>query len=286
MTDVAPRGSAASDLVLKFDPHTIEHLGSNMYSRLPNAVAELVANSYDADATQISVHVIGSGESQRIVVEDNGHGMSRDDVRGKYLRIGRNRRGGSATAKSESGKRTVSGKKGLGKLALFGIGHEIEVSTTRDGQAERLIVTMNWEALIGTDDGDYEPTSGSEPVEPFTHGTSVTVSRLTRSSDISPAELAESLSRLFQYSDSEVDLKVIGRDGSEIPVTRELRIATVASEFKWDIPSDLPENSKNLSSTGVVGIVIAAEKPLPTQMRGVCQRTTRERARVLRRFGF
>ena len=76
-----------SDLLLKFDPLTIEHLGSNMYSRLPNAVAELVANAYDADATEITVRVVGSGEAQHIVVEDNGHGMSRDDVRDKYLRI-------------------------------------------------------------------------------------------------------------------------------------------------------------------------------------------------------
>lgn len=116
------------ELVLRFDPHTIEHLGSNMYSRLPNAVAELVANAYDADATEIVVRVVGSGETQYIVVQDNGHGMSRADVRDKYLRIGRNRRGSAATALSESGKRTVSGKKGLGKLALFGIGHRIEVS--------------------------------------------------------------------------------------------------------------------------------------------------------------
>lgn len=269
MTDISPADHAANDLVLKFDPHTIEHLGSNMYSRLPNAVAELVANAYDADATEIFVRVIGSGESQRIVVEDNGHGMSRDDVRDKYLRIGRNRRGTSATAMSESGNRTVSGKKGLGKLALFGIGHEIEVSTVRKGQAERLVITMNWASLIGTDDGDYEPDSESEPAEPSAQGTSVTVSRLTRSSDISPADLAESLSRLFQYSDSEVKLKVIGRDGSEIPVTRELRVSTVATEFAWDIPADLPESSEDLARTGVVGVVIAAEKPLPTQMRGV-----------------
>ncbi len=269
MTDVAPADSAANDLVLKFDPHTIEHLGSNMYSRLPNAVAELVANAYDADATEILVRVIGSGESQRIVVEDNGHGMSRDDVRDKYLRIGRNRRGTSATAMSESGKRTVSVKKGLGKLALFGIGHEIEVSTTRKGRAERLVITMNWASLIGTDDGDYEPDSKSEPAGQSAQGTSVTVSRLTRSSDISPADLAESLSRLFQYSDSEVKLKVIGRDNSEIPVTRELRVSTVATEFTWDIPADLPESSDDLARTGVVGVVIAAEKLLPTQMRGV-----------------
>jgi uncharacterized protein (TIGR02391 family) len=269
MTDPAPETQSASELVLKFDPLTIEHLGSNMYSRLPNAVAELVANAYDADATEITVRVVGSGEAQYIVVEDNGHGMSRDDVRDKYLRIGRNRRGSAATATSESGKRTVSGKKGLGKLALFGIGHRIEVSTTRKGQDQRTVVTMVWNDLIETGDGDYQPESRTEPAEPDEHGTSVKVSQLTRSSDIAPADLAQSLSRLFQYSDSEVVLKVIGRDGSEISVTRELRVSTVATEFRWEVPTDLPESSTDLAEVGVVGVVIAAEKPLPTQMRGV-----------------
>jgi len=77
------------------------------------------------------------------------------------------------------------------------------------------------------------------------------------------------LSRLFQYSDSDVKLKVIGRDGSDIPVTRELRVSSVATEFTWDIPGSLPENSEELARASVVGVVIAAEKPLPTQMRGV-----------------
>ncbi|WP_100467589.1 hypothetical protein [Mycobacteroides abscessus] len=58
MTDATDLSSVSSDLLLKFDPLTIEHLGSNMYSRLPNAVAELVANAYDADATeQLSIPV-------------------------------------------------------------------------------------------------------------------------------------------------------------------------------------------------------------------------------------
>ena len=69
MTDPTPEAQVPSELVLKFDPLTIEHLGSNMYSRLPNAVAELVANAYDADATEITVRVVGSGEAQHIVVE-------------------------------------------------------------------------------------------------------------------------------------------------------------------------------------------------------------------------
>jgi uncharacterized protein (TIGR02391 family) len=270
MTDTTTTSEpAASDLFLRFDPLTIEHLGSNMYSRLPNAVAELVANAYDADATVVTVRVIGSGESQRIVVEDNGHGMSHDDVRNKYLRIGRNRRGNEPVAKSESGRRTVSGKKGLGKLALFGIGHRIEVSTTREGSEQRLLVTMNWDDLIQTADGDYQPRSISESAAADQHGTSVTVSKLTRSSDITPTDLAGSLSRLFQYADSEVTLEVVGRDGSIIPVTQQLRISSVETEFVWHVPTDLPEISKDLASVGVVGTVIAAVKPLPTQMRGV-----------------
>ncbi len=35
MTDPTPEAQVPSELVLKFDPLTIEHLGSNMYSRLP-----------------------------------------------------------------------------------------------------------------------------------------------------------------------------------------------------------------------------------------------------------
>lgn len=261
--------AATSDIVLKFDPRTIEHLGSNMYSRLPNAVAELVANAYDADAHEIRVRIQGSGEEQLIVVEDNGHGMSRDDIRDKYLRIGRNRRGSAPTAKSESGARTVSGKKGLGKLALFGIGHKIVVMTTRKGSEKRLLLTMSWKDLIDTESGDYQPVVDVQPAEVDDHGTSVTVSNLTRSSDISAADLAASLSRLFQYSDSDLTLTVIGRDGSPHPVTREVRMASVRTEFKWDIPADLPETSAELTDAGATGTVIAAEKPLPTQMRGV-----------------
>jgi uncharacterized protein (TIGR02391 family) len=269
MSDPTAPEPSGQGLSLKFDPHTIEHLGSNMYSRLPNAVAELVANAYDADAIQIIVRVLGSGEDQRIVVEDNGHGMSWTDLQDKYLRIGRNRRGAGLVGKSESGRRTVSGKKGLGKLALFGIGHTIEVSTTRAGSPTRLILTMDWDALLGTEDGDYPPGCVSEQAEMSEQGTTVTVSRLTRTSDISPKDLAESLSRLFQYSDSDVALTVVARDESVIPVTRDLRLASVETEFRWEIPAGLEGSAGDLAGMGVSGVVLAAEKPLPTQMRGV-----------------
>lgn len=262
-------GGSEPGLVLRFDPHTIEHLGSNMYSRLPNAVAELVANAYDADAKTISVKIDGSGDSQSIVVADDGHGMSRSDLRDKYLRIGRNRRGANNLASSESGRRMVSGKKGLGKLALFGIGHQIDVRTTREGESVQNLLAMSWGDLITTEDGDYQPHYETAATDPSSHGTSVTVSKLTRVSNISPSQLAESLSRLFHYSDSEVELTVVGRDGSRHSVTRDLRLNSVATEFEWPVPEGLPDSGERLSEQGVTGLIIAAEKPLPTQMRGI-----------------
>ena len=42
-------------LELKFDPRTIEHLGIKMYSQLPYALAELVANAYDAGAENVRI---------------------------------------------------------------------------------------------------------------------------------------------------------------------------------------------------------------------------------------
>ena len=45
-------------LQLRFDPRTIEHLGIKMYSQLPYALAELVANAYDAGATKVQVKLM------------------------------------------------------------------------------------------------------------------------------------------------------------------------------------------------------------------------------------
>ena len=80
-------------LELKFDPRTIEHLGIKMYSQLPYALAELVANAYDAGAENVRIKLYDNISSQkRIVVIDDGDGMSYEEVRDNFLVIGRRRR--------------------------------------------------------------------------------------------------------------------------------------------------------------------------------------------------
>ena len=77
-----------SELKMSFDPKTIEHLGLKMYSHLPNAIAELVANAYDACATVAKIKLYDE-DDKLIIVEDNGFGMTFDEVNEKFLRIGK-----------------------------------------------------------------------------------------------------------------------------------------------------------------------------------------------------
>ena len=64
--------------------NAVTHLGRNLYSTTPPALAELVANSYDAYATKVDIQI----EKSYIIIADNGKGMSVDELRNKYCRIG------------------------------------------------------------------------------------------------------------------------------------------------------------------------------------------------------
>lgn len=113
-------------LTMSFDPHTIEHLGIQMYSVLPNAIAELIANAYDAEASSVSIELVDNDKEKSISVIDDGVGMSFDEINNCFLRIGRKRRSDD-NGMSPNKLRKVTGRKGLGKLAFFGIGDIIRI---------------------------------------------------------------------------------------------------------------------------------------------------------------
>lgn len=111
MTDIDNKNQK---LEMSFDPQTIEHLGVKMYSQLPNAIAELIANSYDAESPEVHIILKDNEEEKSIAVVDKGIGMSFDEINENFLRIGRKRRE-SDSGLSPNGKRKVTGRKGLGK---------------------------------------------------------------------------------------------------------------------------------------------------------------------------
>ena len=120
-----------SGFKIKFDKNTIDHLGIKLYSSFPPVIAELISNSYDADAENVEIKI--NYDEQVVTVTDDGTGMNHDELNQNFLVIGRNRRKAEGTGVSKVKKRKVTGKKGLGKLAVFGIAKTIEVYSIKDG---------------------------------------------------------------------------------------------------------------------------------------------------------
>ena len=58
-------------LKMTFDANTIQHLGAQLYYTLPPVIAEIIANSYDADAETVTLYLNDKGEKE-IIIEDNG----------------------------------------------------------------------------------------------------------------------------------------------------------------------------------------------------------------------
>ncbi|WP_280190367.1 ATP-binding protein [Delftia sp. PS-11] len=113
---------------LDFSNRVIEHLGIKLYQNKPtNVIAEFLSNCWDADASKVAINLKATdGEATpSIVVCDNGRGMSRDELINEFLVIGRNRR--EKPDDKTPGLRLPMGRKGIGKLAGFGIAHTVDI---------------------------------------------------------------------------------------------------------------------------------------------------------------
>ena len=73
----------------------------------------------------------------QVVIADDGHGMTWEEVEKKFLPLNRQRRAdrsGRETNLTSPGGRYVMGRKGVGKLAGFGAALSIELWTKREGE--------------------------------------------------------------------------------------------------------------------------------------------------------
>lgn len=180
---------------------TLEHLGVQMYKRRDTAIAELVANCWDAGAEHVWIEVPGaaaySPASSTIVIEDTGVGMTPDQVEDDYLVLGRNRR--SAGAPTPPG-RAVMGRKGIGKLAGFGIASKMDLLTWRDDIATQItldVAQLKLEpksmANVAIPGRIFDPPADVRSPQ----GTRLTLRTLKQASPPDIAGLREALARRF-----------------------------------------------------------------------------------------
>ena len=125
---------------MKMNRMTVDKLGVKLYDRVYAVLAELISNSYDADAQSVVIKApmgqylavrhdgVVQSKDVTIEVEDDGSGMTPQELQDFYLVVGKERRTDPKRGdKSKIYKRAVMGRKGVGKLAPFGVCRFVEV---------------------------------------------------------------------------------------------------------------------------------------------------------------
>lgn len=121
------------------DAALLEELGERLIGRPDIALAELVKNAYDADASTCQV----TFGDDRIEVVDNGHGMNIDEFRGFWLRIGTRHKADEELSRGLL--RRLTGSKGVGRLAVQFLARELELTTTpKKSGAATTHATVDW----------------------------------------------------------------------------------------------------------------------------------------------
>ena len=211
---------------------TVDKLGIKLYDKVSAVIAELVSNSYDADATEVIIEApIGkylaskTGKSEErgyeIKVIDNGIGMTPEEINECYLIVGADRRDTRGRNRGDTSPkfgRHVMGRKGVGKLAPFGICKEIEVLTSggdpnHEGKYLTAHFILNRENILNNDNNKennhYQPEIGPLDNTPSDKtGTVITLRKFAYRKVSDYTTFARQLSQRFGLLSSDWCIKI------------------------------------------------------------------------------
>ncbi len=126
------------------DARHIHRLGFELVGKQETAIGELVKNAYDADASLVTINVKDFDEpGGLLVIEDDGEGMSEEDIRNKWMVI--------TTSDKEDNpvspvyKRSKAGRKGIGRFATERLGEKLILESRQDGRDTGIRVTFAWD---------------------------------------------------------------------------------------------------------------------------------------------
>ncbi len=174
--------------------NALNHLGINLYSNVPSVLAEVVANSWDADSENVKIEIT---DHESIVISDDGHGMTEQDINERFLYVGFERRK-NQTAITPKHKRPVMGRKGIGKLSLFSIAEEIEVQSIKDNIKSRFQMKLNdIKKSIEDNDPAYFPVPLNGEAVDFEKGTKIILTKLKKRLIQTESSLRKRLARRF-----------------------------------------------------------------------------------------
>lgn len=239
-------------LQLGFHGRIIEHIGIQMYQSPTAALAEIVSNAWDADATKVDITFDFDSDKKTewtITIIDNGNGMTKDECQLKFLSVGYNRRekeGPNALSANKS--RPLMGRKGIGKFAGFGIARFIKIDTVSLEASEQTVFELDQEIIRKGDsyvstkelqiDATHDQNAKDRP-----NGTKITLRDLDLSKRIALGQFRASLSRRFLVNSTadEFEVKV-----NNVLIADDVDTASVEMSFPRDFPTS------DMTSRGVV----------------------------------
>ncbi len=133
---------------IKVHSQIINDLSSGIYSSPSSCVKELINNSYDADATLVTIRVKPIEDS--ITIIDNGTGMNALDFDNNFAWISKsNKRNDGQLSKVL--KRPLIGKIGIGFIAVNEICEELEITSSKAGESIKFTANINFKNYYETD---------------------------------------------------------------------------------------------------------------------------------------
>ena len=274
-------GKNMSDYVMTISRMTIDKLGIKLYDTAADAVCEIISNAYDADAENVTVKIplgvflatkAGGSLHDRgyeITIEDDGHGMRQEDINGFFLTVGLERRTDdrrkelnvigtsdlSAGVTSLEKHRSVMGRKGIGKLAPFGICKEIEVWSAGGKKNDEGFTIANfilkYDDINAPTDKEYRPDLGSDDGEISTkRGTKITLRNFLYRRTPQPDVFMRQIARKFNLGMPDFKIRVLDSTSQEEREVTALDI-TVLEKTRINLDSESIElDGKKHSITG------------------------------------
>lgn len=144
------------------DSALLQELGERLVTTPHVALAELVKNSYDADATEVHVIIRESDSGgPEIEVRDNGCGMTLRQIKEFWMRIGNTHKGAEQHSKRYG--RPLTGSKGIGRFCVRRLGTRVKLeSGAKSGRGiEFNTLEIDWTKFIPGDDVAEVPVEGT-----------------------------------------------------------------------------------------------------------------------------
>lgn len=228
-----------------------DHLETLARARSPiDAVAEMIWNGLDADATLVQVSLDSNAMDglQGIRVMDNGHGLRYDEAIASFEKLGGSWKKSAGRTRGKG--RLLHGKHGKGRFRAFSLGDTVEWKTryTDNGGLAGYTITGRRSNLATFEVGDAKRVKGAP-------GTEVAISDLTKEQPSLRAIAAvEALSEQFalylrQYpgitisydgmgvNPSAVESSVTDYDLPPIAIADRREVKAVLTVIEWRTPS-------------------------------------------------